>query len=462
MKKIFTLLLFSGLFTAAVTAQGLKPFKAGDRIVFDGNSITDGGHYHSYIWLYYMTRFPNMRIDIFNAGIGGDVSKQIYERMDDDVFSHHPNVVTVTFGMNDTGYQRLAPSKADSIYDEKIKESLKSFTLIEQKLKNHPEVRKVMVGTSPYDETSKSRNLPLTGKNKAIQNIIAIQKQTAKTNGWDFIDFNQPLVDVNIAQQKSDSSFTLQGTDRIHPTNDGHMVMAYAFLKAQGFTGKKVAEVDLNIHQGKPVKTENCLVSNLSANASGISYSYLANALPYPVDTIAHGGNPKRPQSVALNYVPFTDEFNQELVKVDGLKADADYTLKIDGKLIGQWKGADYQTGLNLATQINTPQYQQALAVMHLNEERWSIERKLREYYWIHFSILKPKGMLYNDTEPIVDSLKKYAKKDIFVGFTINNYLQSRLPEVREAWKKEIALLTDEIYAINKPKTHKVQITLAN
>ena len=32
-----------------------KPFKEGDRIVWMGDSITHGGHYHSYVWLYYMT-----------------------------------------------------------------------------------------------------------------------------------------------------------------------------------------------------------------------------------------------------------------------------------------------------------------------------------------------------------------------------------------------------------------------
>ena len=31
-------------------------------MVFVGNSITHGGHYHSFIWLYYMTRFPDKPI----------------------------------------------------------------------------------------------------------------------------------------------------------------------------------------------------------------------------------------------------------------------------------------------------------------------------------------------------------------------------------------------------------------
>lgn len=44
--------------------------------VFLGNSITDGGHYHSYIWLYYMTRFPYMDLRVMNAGIGGRDRRQ--------------------------------------------------------------------------------------------------------------------------------------------------------------------------------------------------------------------------------------------------------------------------------------------------------------------------------------------------------------------------------------------------
>ena len=46
-------------------------FEEGERVVFVGNSITHGGHYHSFIWLYYMTRFPDKPITIMNAGIGG-------------------------------------------------------------------------------------------------------------------------------------------------------------------------------------------------------------------------------------------------------------------------------------------------------------------------------------------------------------------------------------------------------
>ena len=53
MKKIAWILAAALLAGTAAPAQTIAPFKDGDRVVYLGNSITDGGHYHSYIWLYY-------------------------------------------------------------------------------------------------------------------------------------------------------------------------------------------------------------------------------------------------------------------------------------------------------------------------------------------------------------------------------------------------------------------------
>ncbi|MES2810322.1 MAG: hypothetical protein V4619_16935 [Bacteroidota bacterium] len=133
--------------------------------------------------------------------------------------------------------------------------------------------------------------------------------------------------------------------------------------------------------------------------------------------------------------------------------------MKIDNKLIGRYTTAELEKGINLAAITITPQYQQALAVMHLNEERWEIERRLREYYWIHYSILKPKGLLFNDSDATVDSLQKYARRDFFVGATLPTYRKARFKNVRDAWQKEIEMLTNQLYTINKPVIHQFEIT---
>ena len=104
MKKIILLIAAACMACTAAFAQTVKPFKEGERAVFLGNSITDGGHYHSYIWLYYMTRFPDMPIRVFNGGIGGDTAYDMNKRLDGDIFAMKPSVLMVTFGMNDSGY----------------------------------------------------------------------------------------------------------------------------------------------------------------------------------------------------------------------------------------------------------------------------------------------------------------------------------------------------------------------
>ncbi len=447
------------LFGISCFGQHIEPFRKGDRVVFTGNSITDGGHYHSYIWLYYITRFPDMPIKVFNAGIGGDVARQIDERLQTDVFDKNPTVITLTFGMNDTGYQFLKGRKADSVFGQKISLSHQNFLDIEKKLGAHPQVRKILIASSPYDETSKIKTGIIEGKNAAILKISGFMKQAAAQNHWGFVDFNQPMQEINSREQQNDPMFTMEGTDRIHPTNDGHMVMAYLFLKAQGFAGKKVAAVAINMSV-KTVSAENCAVTGLTVDRQTISFDYLAKSLPYPLDTIPQGGGKQsRSQADAMTLVPFMQEFDQENLQISGLKADQDYVLKIDNLEIGRWKGNDFYHGINLAAYHSTPQYQQALAIMHLNEERWQIERRLREYYWLHYSILKPKGMLFNDNESTVDSLERYAKKDFFVAVTLSNYRNSRFKSVRDAWQKETDLLTDELYLINKPQRHHFTIT---
>ncbi|RYU87307.1 hypothetical protein EWM62_16485 [Mucilaginibacter terrigena] len=445
-----------------LNAQTIEPFKPGDRVVFTGNSITDGGHYHSYIWLYYLTHFPNSRIQIFNAGIGGDVAQQMYERLDSDVFAKKPTVITLTFGMNDTGYQLLKGARADSAYQAKIAASLKSFKLIEAKLKQHPGVRKIMIGSSPYDGTSKTKFINISNKNAAMRQVAVEQQRAAKRNNWDYVDFGAPMMDINLREQQRDSTFTLQGSDRIHPTNDAQMVMAWLFLKAQGLAGKKIADVALNADSKKIELSQNCIITNPFIAADKISFTYLAKALPYPMDTIPGGfGRPQKAQAEALKIIPFNEEFNQEILTVKGLNAKQ-LLLKIDGKAIGTYSAEEYARGINLATITTTPQYQQAMAVMHLNEERWTIERRLREYYWLHYSVLKPKGLLFNDSDATIDSLKKYGKKDFFVAMTLPTYQKARFKAVRDAWQKEIDLLINQLYIINKPVPHRFEITAVN
>ena len=45
-RNILIVLLLAGISTS-LRAQDIAPIRKGDRVTFAGNSITDGGHYHS-------------------------------------------------------------------------------------------------------------------------------------------------------------------------------------------------------------------------------------------------------------------------------------------------------------------------------------------------------------------------------------------------------------------------------
>ncbi|MBB5394091.1 SGNH/GDSL hydrolase family protein [Mucilaginibacter sp. AK015] len=457
MKKLYSLLIAISL-CAGARAQQVAPFKTGDRVVFVGNSITDGGHYHSYIWLYYMTHFPDRRITCYNAGIGGDVIGQIATRFDADVLAKKPTVLTLTWGMNDTGYFEWYQKDAQDFIDKRLQGSFATYATVVDKLKKRPDIRTILIGSSPYDETTKftTKNI-YPHKSEALEKVINYQKQSAKDNHWGFVDFYHPMDAINKHMQLTDSAFSLTPNDRIHPDNDGHLVMAYLFLKAQGLNNLPVADVSINAAGKKLVKAVNCSVLNLSSTAKSLSFNYLAKSLPYPLDTISRAWGNHMKQSDALKVVPFNDEFNQEVLTVKNLKKGS-YHLLIDGEKMGTWEASAFDKGVNLAEITTTPQYQQAIQIRELNEERWDIERRLRNYMWMEYDFLKDKGMLYNDSNAAMDSVKKAAVKNIFVNGNKDNYSRARYKSVRDAWQKEIDVLINQIYAINKPTTHHIQI----
>lgn len=90
------------------------------KIVFFGDSITQGcfeifikenndldgiydneSVYHNQFKQMMKILYPNVVLDIINAGISGDSATGALTRLDKDVLSHKPDIVVVCFGLND-------------------------------------------------------------------------------------------------------------------------------------------------------------------------------------------------------------------------------------------------------------------------------------------------------------------------------------------------------------------------
>lgn len=435
------------------------PFQNGDRVVFLGNSITEGGHYHSYIWLYYITRFPELRMQMYSAGTGGDSSWDMLERLEEDVYGKKSTVVVASFGMNDSGYDEYLRGNVETFVSDRLSRIDTAFKKMQDIMLAHKDTKVILAGSLPYDEMWLSGKSKLfLGKNTTVAEIVEMQRKAAVRNGWSFVDFFGSITAVNRKQQAKDPTFTLTQGDRIHPDNHGNMLMAYFFLKSQGLAGKPIAKVCINADTQKVLNRENCYVSGLKNDmGNALSFNYLAKSLPYPLDTVPRGWGKKHSQFEAIQYAPIIESLNQEILQVQGLQT-GNYALKIDGNFITILDAETLADGINLAVLHNTPQYQQAVKVMHLNEERWNIEKRFREYAWTEFRILKRKGILFQDNIAAMDTLRASVHENIFLAGHLDNFSKMMYPEIRKAWQDEMELLVSRMYELAQPVIHRIEL----
>lgn len=458
MRKIYMLLgMLLGFIVC--TAQPVKPFAKGDKVVFAGNSITEAGLYENYIWLYYITHFPETRLQVFNGGIGGDVAGQIYDRLPKDLLAKDPSVLVLTFGMNDSKYFEYGDTtKTAQVTKEAVDTSYASFLKIEKILTSHPDIRKIIMSSSPYDETMQNKDNYFKGKSHTLDLIAAFQKETAMRNNWEYMDLLHPMLDITHREQMKKPDFTVTGPDRIHPGSAGHFVMGYLFLKGQGLAGKPIADIRIQAKQKKLVKALNAEIAHIQGSEKEVSFSYLAKSLPYPIDTLPRVWQNNQIQRDALTLIPFTKEFNQEMIAVDGLET-GNYALKIDGKFIQAYSADELAKGINLAEMTQTPQYQQSLRIMELNRKHRELEGKFRNYYWVNYNFLKEKGLLLNDSEVARDTVMNHQEDNGWLKAKTADYEQVRVSTSRKQLEQEMQHLRDEMYRVNKPQEHHITLT---
>src|SRR5713101_1935257 len=116
LRQFTWLLLALPLLSAPTSARAKDTFylKDGDRVVFYGDSITDQRLYTTFTESYVLTRFPQMKVTFIHSGWGGDrVSGggggPIDVRLQRDLITYKPTVLTIMLGMNDGRYRAFNP-----------------------------------------------------------------------------------------------------------------------------------------------------------------------------------------------------------------------------------------------------------------------------------------------------------------------------------------------------------------
>lgn len=401
----FSTALFVSIWAALHSVRaGEKPplrFEDGDAVALIGDSITRGGLYHSFIQLFYATRYPEVRLSFFNAGRSGDAAPRTLKRLGWDVLEHKPNLATVMLGMNDMGGGFSEGERSDAQIEATIRQKLEAVTVDYNRLLDALEaaqVRYTLIGPSPYDDTARIGKPADRRRNDALALWTKRVREIARERHVGFVDFHTPMTALNHAAQATERSFTLVGADRIHPGVVGHFVMATLFLKAQGHS-PYVARVSFDVTAPSTVEAENCRVTDLVAKRGEIQFTYVAKALPFPLPNEARA---------ALDLVPFMSDLNQELLTIKGLPP-GQHGIWIDDEAVGSFPAEQLANGINLAGNTRTPQYRQAFAVAKANGDRHSLESgDLRGMAWIRSSILEPANVKSGDAAGIGRAFAAY------------------------------------------------------
>lgn len=142
-------------------------------------------------------------------------------------------------------------------------------------------------------------------------------------------------------------------------------------------------------------------------------------------------------------------------LKVDGRPHEKAW---IDGEPLGVWDAGELAKGINMAELTWSPQYQQALQVMYLNEWRWELERSFRDYAWMQYGFLKPLGCLDLNDRRAVEAIDRHKSGNIWAGIHRDTYARLMYKDVRDTRIAEMNMLTDKIYQINKPVEHRISL----
>jgi lysophospholipase L1-like esterase len=219
--------------------------KPGDRLAICGDSITEQRKYSRIIEDYLTMCVPQLEITARQYGWSGEKAPGFLARMTNDCLRFKPTIATTCYGMNDFQYRPYTDA-IGAVY-------VTNQTAIVEAFKAHG-VRVVLgsagsVGKIPrwapkLDDTLVDLNLSLCQfRNLDIQ--IAKQEKVA------FADVFWPMLTGEFAAQKEyGAGYALNGGDGVHPGWAGHVVMAYAYLKALGLDGQ-IGTFTVNLRHNK-------------------------------------------------------------------------------------------------------------------------------------------------------------------------------------------------------------------
>lgn len=327
------------IFSAAlawVASPGISAepaLRPGDLVAVIGDSITEQKLYSIYIEQYLLLCQPAENLMAMQFGWSGERASRLVPRVNNDVLTFKPTVVTTCYGMNDGNYRPVEPSTLDA-YRQPMTEAVR-------KLKAGG-VRVIVVG-SPGVVDPKSFNRPGANADAYNQTLAALRdvaREVAAAEGVLFADVHAVMMDAMTKAKAARGADYLIAPDGVHPFGNGHLAMAYAFLKALGVNGDigtLTVDYAAGTATGSPgQRVTDYVAGQLSVESTRYPYCFAGK----------EDGTDTRAMSA---FIPFNDELNRYLLVVKNAPARASVTW---GSASKEFTSAQLAAGINLAAEF--------------------------------------------------------------------------------------------------------------
>ena len=335
MKTWFRCLL---VLICCLSARAAEPIvKPNDLLGIIGDSITEQKLYPVFIEDYLVMCKPVPNVWAIQFGWSGETSWGFLPRMDNDVLRYKPTIVTLCYGMNDGDYGPGTPEKLAK-YRENLEKIVRTF--LDRKIR-------VVVGSPGCVDTVKFnwRTTPeIYNLTLAAERDIA--REIAEKHHCPFADVYQAMFDVMTKAKAAFGRDYALAYDGFHPSGNGHLVMAYAFLKAMGFDGN-IGTITVDLRANKATATEGHAVRSFQNDTVTIESS----KYPFCFLKDREPDDPMSPNSMrgVIRFIPFNDELNRFMLVIKGAQGNLKITW---GGQSGEFSADQLSKGINLAAEF--------------------------------------------------------------------------------------------------------------
>lgn len=347
MKCVRAILIAALVAIVSISARA-EMLRAGDDVAVIGDSITEQKIYSVYIEDYLLMCQPAANLESHQFGWSGEAATGFLKRVESDVLPFHPTVATTLYGMNDGLYAASNPRVVAAFHDNTV-ECIKKLQA--------GGVRLILVGSPGAVDSEQFKTWRLArcspdAYNQTLLDLGKAAQQAAQETGAIFVDVHTPMM---AAMEKAKAKYgadypTTQ--DGVHPLFNGHLVMAYAFLKALGCSGD-IGKITFDAKTGAATGADGHKI--ISASPTKIEIE----STRYPfcfVDDPAKKGSSRD----VLDFVPFNEELSRFLLVMTNLSTPS---MKVKwGAAEKTFTAGQLAAGINLAAEFPDNPFNDAFA----------------------------------------------------------------------------------------------------